>query len=245
MRILKFEEYTRLTESKCFATFRDVCKTLEPYGWICQHKPKGDGITFRKNEFTCGGNLKHNASKDENRYVDINTLDAIRTYLIQEFYKTGDPSTINAIDWVIWCLKDPFTKELKEYDKETGKKKSEIELLSKIKFVEQLFKNVGIIKNEDGEYNLCRSESDMRPLLDRWYPLYLPSKKLGGKMCLGYDVEYEYDVEDEYDAEDGYNVENSDSKMEFGTHLFVIKEDGTIGAVGEDNYYVVESVKKI
>ena len=50
---------------------------------------------------------------------------------------------------------------------------------------------------------------------------------------------YEEGVEDEY------NVENSDSKMEFGTHLFVIKEDGTIGTVGEDNYYVVESVKKI
>ena len=131
-----------------------------------------------------------------------------------------------------WDVKDPVTKELKEYDRETGKKKSEIELLGKIKFVEQLFKNVGIIKNEDGEYNLCRSESDMRPLLDRWYPLYLPSKKLGGKMCLGYDVEDEY-------------IENLDGKMKFGTHLFVIKEDGTIGAVGEDNYYVVESVKKI
>ena len=241
MRILKFEEYTRLTESKCFATFGDVCRTLEPYGWQCQHKPKGDGITFRKNEFTCGGHLKHNASKDENRYVDINTVDAIRSYLIKEFYKTGDPSTINAIDWNTWDLKDQFTKELKEYDKETGKKKSEIELLGKIKFVEQLFKNVGVIKNEDGEYNLCRSESDMRPLLDRWYPLYLPSKKLGGKMCLGYDVEDEYNA----GVEDEYNVENSDSKMEFGTHLFVIKEDGTIGAVGEDNYYVVESVKKI
>ena len=47
-----------------------------------------------------------------------------------------------------------------------------------------------------------------------------------------------YDVEDEY-------IENVDGKMKFGTHLFVIKEDGTIGAVGEDNYYVVESVKKI
>ena len=100
---------------------------------------------------------------------------------------------------------------------------------------------IGLEKNEDGEYNLCRSESDMRPLLDRWYPLYLPSKKLGGKMCLGYDVEDEYNA----GVEDEYNVENSDSKMEFGTHLFVIKEDGTIGAVGEDNYYVVESVKKI
>ena len=75
-------------------------------------------------------------------------------------------------------------------------------------------------------------EGDMRPLLDRWYPLYLPSKKLGGKMCLGYDVEDEY-------------IENLDGKMKFGTHLFVIKEDGTIGTVGEDNYYVVESVKKI
>ena len=42
-----------------------------------------------------------------------------------------------------------------------------------------------------------------------------------------------------------FMIENLDSKMEFGTHLFVIKEDGTIGAVGEDNYYVVESVKKI
>lgn len=229
MRILKFKEYTRLTESNCIATFGDVCNTLEPYGWQCNHKLKGDGITFRKNEFTRGGNLKHNASKDNLRYVDINTLDAIRSYLIKEFYETGDPSTINAIDWDTWDLSDPFTKELKEYDKKTGKKKSEIEQLSKITFVEQLFKNVGIIQNEDGEYNLCKSKSDMRPLLDRWYPLYLPSKRLNGKMCLGYDVE-----------------EEDDDKEEFGTHLFVIKEDGTIGTVDEfDRYYTVESVKKI
>ena len=62
----------------------------------------------------------------------------------------------------------------------------------------------------------------MRPLLDRWYPLYLPSKRLNGKMCLGYDVE-----------------EEDDDKEEFGTHLFVIKEDGTIGTVDEfDRYYI-------
>ena len=67
----------------------------------------------------------------------------------------------------------------------------------------------------------------MRPLLDRWYPLYVPSKVLNGKMCLGYEVE-------DFDGEE-----------EFGMHLFVIKEDGTIGVVGEPNYYVVESVKKI
>ena len=83
-----------------------------------------------------------------------------------------------------------------------------------------------VIQNENGEYNLCKSENDKTPLLDRWYPLYKPSKGLGGKMCLGYEIE------------------DFDDEEEFGTHLFAIKEDGTLGTPDEPKYYIVESVKK-
>lgn len=225
VNILEYEEFV-LNEGVSQATFGEVRRELEPFGWECTHKSDGDGITFRKGTYKVGGNLKHNASKDIHRFVDINTLDRIRLFLLDEFGKTGDPSNLNAIDWVRWNLKDPFTKELKGYDKFSGKKKSEIEQLSKITFVEPLFKNVGVIQNDEGEYNLCRNKNDLRPLLDRWYPLYQASKRLGGKMCLG----YEDDCDGDFD------------NPRFGTYLFAIKEDGTLGEEGETGYFIKESL---
>ena len=226
--VLKFKDF--LNEAWATATFSQVCKELSSNGWECFHKNSGDGITFKKDEFTVGGNLKHNASKDENRYVDVATLSQIRKKIISDFKETGDPTTINAIDWGTWSpLRDPFTMELKEYDRVTGMKKSELEMLSKITFDRKIFPNVCLIKNEDGEYNLCRSENDMRPLLDRWYPLCQYAKKppINGKLCLG----YEYDNEDDLDN--------------LGTYLFEIKEDGTLGNLEEPETFVIESVKKI
>jgi hypothetical protein len=134
---------------------------------------------------------------------------------------------INRVPWEKWCsaIKDPFKSVLKDYDRNTGKKKSDLEMLSKIELVQQMFKNVWVIKNEDGEYNLCKSEKDKTPLLDRWYPLFQASKKLGGKMCLG----YEYDDENDLDN--------------WGTYLYEIKEDGTLGETFKVDF-VIESVKK-
>jgi len=225
--ILEYNEFLQLNEGQSRATFANVCHELIPFGWVCKHKTYGDGITFIKGEYIVGGNLKHNASKDAFRYVDINTLDKIRAFLIDEFEKTGDPVNIKEINWNDWNLKDPFEKELKGYDKVTGQKKSDIDVLSKITFVKQLFKNVGLIQNEDGEYNLCRSEEDKRPLLDRWYSYYGSSSELGGKLCLGYDDECDGDFNSKF----------------FGTNKFEIKPDGTLGQTWKVDY-VVESVKK-
>lgn len=226
--VLRFEEYKQLNEVYSAASFGDVWRTLKPFGWTYRHSNGGDNITFTYNGRSANGHLKHGNSSDWNRKVDPETLDRIRDILIADFEKNGNPTMINAIPWEQWCsaIKDPFKSRLKDYDPETGKLKSEIEQLSKITFVEQLFKNVGVIQNDEGEYNLCKSESDLKPLLDRWYPLYKPSKDLNGKMCLGYEV-------DDLDGEE-----------EFGEHLFEIKDNGTLGKTRNVDY-VVESLSPV
>lgn len=226
--VLKFEEYIQLNENESKASLSDMLGVLLPNGWEYAHSNGGDGIKFIKKGYTpVTGHLKHGNSKDNNRKIDLATIKSIREILISEFLKDGDPKVINLIPWERWCpdVKDPFTRELIDYDKKTGKKKSDIEILSKVNLVQQIFKNVWVIQNDNGEYNLCRSEEDQMPLLDRWYPLFNHANDLGGKMCLGYDVE------------------DFDSEEEFGTHKFEIKPDGTLGTtLGVD--YVVESVKK-
>lgn len=233
-RVLKFEEYVQINEVYSSASFGDVWKTLKQFGWTYHHSTGGDNVTFIYKDRSANGHLKHGHSDDWNRKVDPEVLDRIRDIAIDDFYKNGNPKMINHIPWERWCsaIKDPFKSVLKDYDRETGLKKSELEMLNKITVEKQLFKNVWLIKNEDGEYNLCRSEQDKTPLLDRWYPIYDYAHKLGGKMCLGYDIE---DLSEDSDGDS--DVE------EFGTHKFVIKPDGTLGSTkGID--YVVESVKK-
>ena len=223
--VLRFEEYKQLNEVYSAASFGDVWRTLKPFGWTYRHSNGGDNITFTYNGRSVNGHLKHGNSSDWNRKVD---LDRIRDILIADFEKNGDPTMINAIPWEQWCsaIKDPFKSRLKDYDRNTGKLKSEIDMLSKITFKEQLFKDVGVIENEEGEFNLCRNKDDLRPLLDRWYPLYQASKRLGGKMCLG----YEDDCDGDFD------------NPRFGTYLFAIKEDGTLGEEGETGYFIKESL---
>jgi hypothetical protein len=225
--ILKYDEFIKLNEEESRAYFSEVQKILTSHGWTYTHSTGGDNVKFTKGSHMISGHLRHGSSKDSNRTVDPNWLTRLKWALVDDFKDTHDPSTINAIPWERWSsVKNPFNNELKEYDPVTGKKKSHLEMLSKIELVQQLFKNVWVIQNENGEYNLCRSENDKTPLLDRWYPLYKLSKGLGGKMCLGYEIE-------DFDGEE-----------EFGTHLFAIKEDGTLGKPDEPKYYIVESVKK-
>jgi hypothetical protein len=231
--ILKFNDYIQLNEVVSNASLSDVLNILLPNGWEYSHSNGGDGIKFIKPGYKpVSGHLKHGNSQDSNRKIDPGAIDDIRNILISEFLKDGDPTVINLIPWEQWCqkIKDPFTKELKEYDKETGMKKSDLETLRKIKFIRQIHKNVGLIQNEKGEYNLCKSEEDKSPLLDRWYPLcqYASKPPLNGKLCLGYD----------------YADENV-PETKWGTYLFKIKEDGTLGTENEAENFVVESVKKI
>ena len=82
--VLKFEEFI-INEGVSRASWGEVCKVLKPFGWDCEHKSDSDGITITKGKYQIGGHLKHNASKDVNRFVDINTLDDIRSFLLDEF----------------------------------------------------------------------------------------------------------------------------------------------------------------
>ena len=224
--ILKFEEYTRLNEGvESVVTFSELSKLLSQFGWTYK-LGNGGRCMFYKGNHTITFHLLHGGAV-ENRKMDVGSLDRIRSCMIEDFENTGDPSEINAVPWNEWNLPNPFDRELEEYDSETGLKKSEIELLSKITFVKQLFKNVGVIKNDKGEYNLCKSKNDLRPLLDKWYSYYGPAAELGGKLCLGYDDECDGDLNSKF----------------FGTNKFEIKPDGTLGQTWKVDY-VVESVKK-
>lgn len=228
-KVLKFEEYVQINEVYSSASFGDVWKTLKQFGWTYRHSNGGDNVTFIYKDRSANGHLKHGHSDDWNKKVDPEVLDRIREIAIDDFYKNGDPKMINNIPWERWCsaIKDPFKSVLKDYDRETGLKKSELEKLNKITVEKQLFKNVWLIKNEDGEYNLCKSEQDKTPLLDRWYPLcqYAKTPPLNGKLCLG----YEYDNEDDVDN--------------WGTYLYEIKEDGTLGDTFKVDY-IIESIQK-
>lgn len=223
--ILKFKEYLLSEGVESVVSLGEVKKLLEPFGWKYT-RGTGDSCKFSKGKYIVYFHLKHGNSLDNNRKMDVGSLDKIREYLIDEYYETGDATLIKKIPWKSWRLPDPFDRELKNIDPETGKKLSDVESQKNYEVVAQLFKNVCVIQNVDGEYNLCKSKEDKTPLLDRWYPIYKPSKGLGGKMCLGYDIE-------DFDGEE-----------KFGTHLFAIKEDGTLGTSAEPKYYIVESVKK-
>jgi len=224
--ILKYEDYIQLNEVYCAASLGEVLRTLRPFGWEYRHSNGGDNVTFIYKDKSANGHLKHGNRDDMNRKIDPEVLDRIREIMVDDFYISGDPTMINTIPWERWCsaIKDPFKSVLKDYDRKTGKKKSDLEMLSKINVIEQVFKNVFVIQNEDGKYNLCKSKEDKIPLLDRWYPIFRSSKKLGGKRCLGYEV-------------DDMNSHN------FGDNLFEIKEDGTLGETFKVDY-VIESVKK-
>ena len=224
--ILKYEDYIQLNEVYCAASLGEVLRTLRPFGWEYRHSNGGDNVTFIYKDKSANGHLKHGNRDDMNRKIDPEVLDRIREIMVDDFYISGDPTMINTIPWERWCsaIKDPFKSVLKDYDRKTGKKKSDLEMLSKINVIEQVFKNVFVIQNEDGKYNLCKSKEDKIPLLDRWYPIFRSSKKLGGKRCLGYEVD---DM----------------SSHNFGDNLFEIKEDGTLGETFKVDY-VIESVKK-
>ena len=157
--------------------------------------------------------------------VDAAAFTQMKKNLIDEYQYTGNIDLFNKVDWDYIGTVNPLKSGmLGDIDMETGLDKATAESLKDIEVGDQLFKNVWVITNKDGEHNLCKSPEDKRPLLDRWYPLYKASKKLGGKMCLGYAV-------DDMDAPD------------FGDNLFEIKEDGTLGNTYRVDY-VIESLKK-
>lgn len=122
--ILKFDEFVSINEGvESVVKFSELCDFLSRFGWEVKHKSSGDGITISKGRHIVGGHLKHGNSKDENRKVDINTIDKVREYIIQDFIDGDDLSfeAIKEIPWERWNLKDPLKKELKNIDPETGK----------------------------------------------------------------------------------------------------------------------------
>ena len=177
-------------------TLRDVLKAIQPYGWQYQ-RCKSDSYKFIKGEHVVFGHLKHNAALDANRFIDINSLDSLRTYFIEDFYESRDLELIKSIDWRSWNLADPLKRELSNIDPNTGKERQkELKLnkgqeLSKlkqekaIKAANELYKTAALIKithddqdsafilisqkeNQVTIYNTCRSVNDRRPLLNQW-----------------------------------------------------------------------------
>lgn len=91
-------------------------KIISPFGWKCSR----NGARFKifKGEYVITFHVKH----DKVLTLDTGGLDYIRTGLIKEFMETGEPDAINAIPWKEWKLPDPFMRELKDYDRNTGEK---------------------------------------------------------------------------------------------------------------------------
>ena len=217
--ILDFEEYIQINEVKRNIPFNYLKKLMislgyeytnnEPNHKFSKDVKKKDGGTQRLTLVT----HKHHTGGT----VDAAAFTEMKMILIQEYELSGDKSIFDKVDWNFIGTTNPLKSGMVNV--------ADDEDYSKYELVQQMFKNVWVMKNEDGEFNLCRSEEDKAPLLDRWYPLFQASKKLGGKMCLGYEYDDENDLEN------------------WGTYLYEIKEDGTLGETFKVDF-VIESVKK-
>lgn len=171
----------------------DVLKVLTPFGW--KYSDTKSGFKIQKGPYLVTFHKKHD--KSSNNKVDVGGLDLIREKIIEEFYQTGDLSTINAIDWKAWRLPNPLKRELKEYDPVTGKKIEKEKQLNKgqklnqlrqekaIKDANETYKDAALFKiyPDDNDslyimavsgvgnrlkYNICRNENDRRPLQKQW-----------------------------------------------------------------------------
>lgn len=197
--ILKFDEFVRINEgsNESVISLSYLKKTLEPFGWKFSHSTGGDNIKATKGKYVNSGHLLHGNRSDDNRKIDIAYLNRLRKMFIDEFFETGDLSTIKSIPWDEWRLMNPLDRELKDYDVETGKKKeNEVDLntgqkLNQAKIKKQintsneLYKDAQLWKIDDSdenslyimmnindkgkpEYNTCRSFDDRRPILKEW-----------------------------------------------------------------------------
>lgn len=219
--VLKFKEYIQLNEVRRDIPFVYLKRLMLKLGYeytyndpnhkfvktVVDKKGISRGLTLTAHKHHTGGT------------VDAASFTEMKKLLIQEYEYTGNTKIFDMVDWDYIGTPNPLKSGMI--------KVVEPENTDDYEVVAQLFKDVCVIKNKEGEYNLCRSEEDKTPLLDRWYPIYDYSKKLKGKMCLGYDV----------DVEGG--------EEPFGTHMFAIKPDGTLGTKDDIENYVVESVKNI
>lgn len=219
--VLDFEEYIQINEVKRNIQFSYLKKLMADLGYEYtnndpNHKfskdvKKKDGGTQRLTLVT----HRHHTGGT----VDAAAFTEMKMLLIQEYELSGDKSIFDKVDWNFIGTTNPLKSGMVKVEDEADYSDYEV--------VQKMFKNVCVIKNEDGEFNLCKSEEDKKPLLDRWYPLYQASKRLGGKMCLGYEDDCDGDFEN----------------PRFGTYLFAIKEDGTLGKEGETGYFIKESVE--
>lgn len=208
--ILKFDEF--LSEGvQSVVPLSDVKKIMEPFDWTYT-RGTGDSCKFSKGKYTVYFHLKHNASNDDRRFLDVGGLDKLREYIVDEFLKTGDPSNINSIPWEVWRLPDPFKRELKDYDSKTGKKKeikqepnigqklNKAKVEREINDANELYKDDQLLKvsdtcyiithvNEKGVlmYNICRGKNDRRPILKNWYDGRTNYKKVGKDHYFGKD----------------------------------------------------------
>ena len=147
--------------------------------------------------------------------IDPKPFQFMKDELVKEFQYTGNTEQFSKVDWDFIGIKNPMLDSKSVVYKELH---SRIDC-SEFEIVDKIFKDVCVTKNKEGQFNLCKSENDKAPLLDRWYTLFTYNKF--GKACLGYTIE---DLNDE----------------KFGDNLFEIKPDGTLGNIfGKD--YVIES----
>lgn len=141
----------------------------------------------------------HPHNNGNGRYVNQYALRDVIARIVQEYRLTGDMSSLDKIPWSAWGEKRPTQKELDNPTNFIEKDNTEEENARKeseerdIEFANNLFKKVKLEpienkwygfnkglqlmiktkKNAKGQlikrYNVCRSETDRRPLNKDWY----------------------------------------------------------------------------
>lgn len=219
-----FESYKNVLEINEAFTYGDAKKILIPLGWNVSYNGKNLKIDkdVAGKHYTTAGHLKHDGGAPERRSIDAEQMDKLREYLVDDFLTNGDMDSFKAIKQIPWdkCgtghskIKSPFLNLLKDYDPETGQKKTKEVILTRgqrgaqtrlrnqiaaanEKFKEAILEPLDYSKPEGIQimadynelyrkyyYNTCRSPQDRRPLLDFWTS---DVKKRGGDICFGRD----------------------------------------------------------
>lgn len=209
--LLKFDEFIALNENQSTYTCSMFKRDLGKYGWTISDNNniikiyKGDKLVYSAHK-------KHTS----NSAIDIDTMDHVKAELINDFLdgvnndgSGNDSSEINAVSWNLTGRADPFSVELKDYDKKTGKRiltdeenllKSEEERKIKEANEEHKDDHLERISHNDPasyylmshafgnvlKYNVCKSPDDRRPLMDEWFS-GTNYKRKGGSHYLGVD----------------------------------------------------------
>lgn len=200
-KFLSFDDFV-LNEANNTYDKASFFKDMEMLGFTRSNTK--NGVMFKKEIITKDGK-KHTLTQSTHihnnggRYVNQDAIRDVISLMTQEYYLTGDMTSLDNIPWEAWHENKPTKEELdnptnfKEKDnteeEEERRKREERDIY----FANNLFNKVKLEpvenrwygfdpglqlmiktkKNAKGQpvlrYNICKSETDKRPLNKEWY----------------------------------------------------------------------------